>query len=340
MKRTAIALTCVLVLVSTAFSSSAFARDAGDEPDLPEFAKNYVPTGALIADNGFTPTRDGFSFDNYANDAKTRNLTTRQMVEMFGSAVCANEDDAAACTLIPTAQEWMTVWNTNMDNGHCMGLAVSAELFYASLGQPASPAAFGASTVAGLTLNANRPLQSHIARGYAYQGLPSVMDSTIKARPSVILDRLESALTSGDEIFTIGIFQRDESGGHAITPYAIEERGAGKYRVLVYDNNMPLITRAMDIDTRKETWSYQASPIPTLLPDLYEGDAESKTLWLLPTTPALAVQPCAFCGDAVGDQKASSDRRERTLYWTGDPEDNHHSDIVVTDSFAGSPDAR
>ena len=320
------------LLFSAAGASAASAGQKDPAPIvLPEFAKNYVPTGPLIVDNGFRPSRNGFSFDNYANDATTQNLTPTQMVSLFGPAVCANENDPSDCVLIPTAQQWMTVWNKNMDNGHCMGLAVSAELFYASLGEPSSPAAFGAATVPALKLKANRPLQSHIARGYTYQALPQVEKATIKSKPSVILSRLQEALKTGDEVYTIGIFQRDDTGGHAVTPYAIEKRGGGKFRILVYDNNMPLITRAMDINTRKETWSYEASPIPSVLPDIYEGDAKSHTLWLLPTKVALTQQHCPFCRDATGTPASPDSTNPRTLYWTGNPEDLHHSDIVVRD---------
>ncbi|MCZ7671246.1 MAG: hypothetical protein M5U34_30985 [Chloroflexi bacterium] len=52
------------------------------------------------------------------------------------------------------------------------------------------------------------------------------------------------------------------SGGHAITPYAVEDQGDGIFHVYVYDNNYPNLPRIMEINRDAETWSYEAPPIP------------------------------------------------------------------------------
>ena len=79
------------LLFSAAGASAASAGQKDPAPIvLPEFAKNYVPTGPLIVDNGFRPSRNGFSFDNYANDATTQNLTPTQMVSRANCASLRN----------------------------------------------------------------------------------------------------------------------------------------------------------------------------------------------------------------------------------------------------------
>ena len=48
--------------------------------------------------------------------------------------------------------------------------------------------------------------------------------------------------------------------GHAVTPYAIEDRGGGVHLVRVYDNNFPDETsRYLVINTTSDTWSYEAA---------------------------------------------------------------------------------
>ena len=58
-------------------------------------------------------------------------------------------------------------------------------------------------------------------------------------------DALTAALKSHNETYTFGFYKRDGTGGHATTPYAVEDKGGGQFAVLMYDNNYPLVTRVM-----------------------------------------------------------------------------------------------
>ncbi len=80
------------------------------------------------------------------------------------------------------------------------------------------------------------------------------------------------------EWWALGIYKRDFSGGHAITPYAVEDQGNGLYHVFVYDNNYPNETRIMEINRDDETWSYEASTNPDVEADLYEGDIDTPNI--------------------------------------------------------------
>src|SRR5690606_33844044 len=65
--------------------------------------------------------------------------------------------------------------------------------------------------------------------------------------------------------------------------------------VKVYDNNYPGEARELIIDTNTDTWQYEASINPQVKSVLYEGDAESMTLELTPTSARLGLQVCPFC---------------------------------------------
>lgn len=294
-------------------------------------AQSYTPKGEILADSGFRPERDGFSFENYGNDVEPENLTTASLQALFGDDVCigGNGDD---CRLTPAAKRWMQTENDRMDGGHCMGFSVAAiRMFTDKLAETD----FGADTPAGLEIQGNTDLQSSIAEHWVYQDLPRIRAKTVDGTPTEVLQKLADALNSGKEDYTIGIFMADGTGGHAITPYAIEDRGDDRYAVLVYDNNFPGITRALVVDTANDTWRYVGGTNPKDTDEIYEGDAETQSMVLLPTSPGETLQPCPFCqgddgeagegfGAAVGSKKSYS---QITL--NGDLENHPH--LVLTD---------
>src|SRR6266511_2335977 len=71
-------------------------------------ASDYKPTGKIIADNGFRPDPNGFSFENYPNfeGGIPQNMTRANMYDLFGDIVCIR-GQGSSCELTPTAQKWM-----------------------------------------------------------------------------------------------------------------------------------------------------------------------------------------------------------------------------------------
>jgi hypothetical protein len=194
---------------------------------------------------------------------------------------------------------------------------------------------YGAETTPELDIVGNEPLQSTIAEHFVYQFLPPIVQNRVKGTPSEILDTLGDALDSGDELYTLGVYKPDLSGGHAITPFAIEDKGGGKYAILVYDNNFPGVTRAVQVDTNDESWSYVSGTNPDDLGQVYRGDASTHTLELDPTKPGDEQQPCPFCNgeEAGGDDSKGSvlpqDEQYTELTLSGDPRNHPH--LVFTD---------
>jgi hypothetical protein len=296
-------------------------------------AENYVPEGELVADSGFRPEVDGFAFENYGNDAGPENMTPANMETLFGDQVCLS-GTGEDCELIPAAQEWMDNQNEGMAGGHCQGFSVTALRMY---NENLDQEDFGADQTAALEIVGNAPLQSSIAEHFTYQFLQPIVEKRVKGAPSEVLDVLTEALNSGDELYTLGIYKPDLSGGHAITPFAVEDKGDGQFAILVYDNNFPGVTRAVEVDTNEETWRYEGGTNPDELGQVYEGDAETQTLELDPTTPGEELAPCTFCsgeetaGEGKGEKGSvlAEDEQFTEITLSGDPRNHPH--LVFTD---------
>lgn len=286
---------------------------------------SYEPSGEIIADSGFRPGTDGFGFENYGNDVEPENLTTAEVHSLFGDQVCVG-GDGESCRLIPPAQRWLENENARMDGGHCMGMSVAAiRMFIDKL----SPSDFGASTTSALEIQENTDLQSSIAEHWVYQDLPRIQARTVNGTPTAVLDRLIDALNSGKEDYTIGIFKADGSGGHAITPFAVEDQGDGAYAVLAYDNNFPGVVRALSVDANEDTWRYVGGTNPKDLGQVYEGDASSKSMMLLPTSPGEQEQPCPFC---AGEEAGEGEELGSTL-----PKAKQYTEVTLSGSPTNHP---
>jgi hypothetical protein len=256
-------------------------------------------------------------------------LTPDDVRTLFGDAVCA-DTAVGKCDLIPEAKAWMDQMNQMMADGHCFGFSVAAELVWQ---QRLNTSSYGAPAITGLNIDNNSILQRTLARGWVFQTLDAVQDRKITGSPNKILRILEQELKPNpSQTYTIAIWKRDGTGGHAVTPYAVAYRGGGKYDVMIYDNNWPQQTRAISIDTNKNTWSYQAAANPDEADSLYEGDAHTKSLDLFPTSPGQGVHPCPFCGKVLRHGHAAGTTgavRTAAIYLTGSA--TNHAHVLVTD---------
>jgi hypothetical protein len=293
---------------------------------------SYTPSGKIVAQTAFKPEIDGFGFPNYGSGRQ--DLTVAQMVDLFGTKVCATGSSAADCVLTTPAAAWMAEKNAQMDKGHCYGFSATSLMMFQHL---VNPLDFGAPTPFALLLDNNVALQERIAESWTLQVLPPVENAEIRGTPDQVLDALIAALPNGRETYTISIFKRDLSVGHAITPIAVEDKGGGKAAVIVYDNNFPGIQRAIDFDRNANTWSYEAASNPSVQSSLYEGDAQTQTLFISPTTPGFGLQPCPFC-TATGRVPAARGRNLPPGPVAGHYEEVslagdavNHSSLVITD---------
>ncbi len=248
--------------------------------------------------NDFKPEVNGFGFENYTNKTAPSNLTAEELKKFWGDQVCASQADGK-CTLTPPAEKWMSEINDAMGGGHCEGMAVLALMFIK--GQVSLKDFGDASTANGLKLDGNEKLAKEIAYWWAMQATTPLTSSRLdKLKPSEVAAKLKESFQPGaTDAYTFAFFKTkngERSGGHAVTPYGMKDRGDGKVDVAVYDNNFPNQARALSIDTVNEKWSYNTATNPTEPPDLYEGDATTLSLWLAPIGARLQKQDCPFCG--------------------------------------------
>jgi len=252
---------------------------------------------------------------------------------MFGDQACASID-GDQCILTPPGNQWLEQISNAMNGGHCEGMAVLSNLFYTG---KTNPADFGAASVPELQIAGNEPLQREIAYWWATQATQPARSGIVAQTPSGVVNTLLASFAagSGGDQFAVGIYKRDRTGGHAITPYAIEDRGEGVYWIMVYDNNYPGAARAIEVNTTTDTWSYSGSTNPAEPADTYEGDAETKTLELAPITPRLGQQDCPFCdtpttGYAGGARMApmlqAANPQYNEIWLEGD------ADLLITDN--------
>ena len=317
---------------STASSSTGGKASAGGGSDIP--ATNAPSLGPLTADLGFRPDVNGFTFPNYGNDiSPLTNLTAAEMRDIFGDAVCA-DPSKTPCDLTPPAQAWMEKQNKGMGGGHCQGMSVAALLFYKGVIKPSD---YGADTVPALSIQGNTALQQRIAQSFQYQYFPGVQQGTNKGTPKEVVAALAKALTDKTTTYGLGFYKRDRSGGHEVTPLAIEDKGGGKLAILIYDNNYPKAVRTVDVDTNADTWAYTGSTNPAEPASGYDGDATTKTLEIDPLEPGMAKQPCPFCGGTSGASALRSGLAADTaaaateeIYLEGDP--NNHAHLLITDA--------
>ena len=245
--------------------------------------------GNVVYDLGFTPEQNGFSFSNYGDDIPAINLTADELRRMFGDQVCSRLD-GDLCILTPPAEQWMEQINGAMAGGHCEGMAVLSLMMYT---EQIPAADFGGTLASDLDIN-DEILQREIAYWWATQTVAPTYTSVIKGTPMEILEIVQQMDVSG-ETYSIGIYKEDGSGGHAITPFGVEDKGNGLYTILAYDNNYPGETRELFVDSRDNTWLYEASINPLVQSELYTGNADTQTLDLTPTSARLGVQECPFC---------------------------------------------
>ncbi len=272
---------CIILLMSgilTSCSTTIFPVKAAD----------------VVSDSGFNVKTDGFSFENYESAPDIINLKPNDMRRLFGDKACiriTNND----CTVTPPVLQWMNDVNAAMDNGHCEGMAVTSLHLYHHLLQPTM---FGGDKTDLLPLKANQRLQSEIAYWWATQRTMPTYTNVVHAKPSQLIKLLADSLRQGQNasiFYTVGIYMRDMSGGHAVTPVSITDLGNNVVGLNIYDNNYPQELRTITVDLTSEKWHYAASNDPNDQSALYEGDAESHSLEITPSQPRLEVQNCDFC---------------------------------------------
>ena len=275
--------------------------------------------GNVIVDIGFRPERDGFAFENYGGEYPRQqgDVYVEDLIRMFGEeAVCAGYKDGA-CQVSPGMLKYADEINTASNAGHCEGMAVLSMRFFK---QQDKPDAYQSNIkqVYDLKLEGNQDLRREIMYYFALQGTAPTFqhkNDAVQKKPSQVLDDIIASLKAGEPV-ALAIRQKGV-GGHAIAPYAVEERGNGLYYVWVYDNNWPGEARYIQVNRNAETWEYSFGALnPTKPPVIFKGDANTHTFGAVPIAVREQPAECLFCADATA--KSADALTQLTLFGAGD----------------------
>jgi Tol biopolymer transport system component len=259
----------------------------------------------MSLDIGFHPNSDGYGFSNYVG-VNLNDYTISDMRRMFGDeAVC--QMVFSVCIPRFSALEWLVIAHYDLNAGHCDGMASTSLRFFKNLDNPVDFQS-EASTTHDLLLD---NIRQHIAYYFVEQltdPVRSYKETVRQNTPVAILGQLYSAMSNGASDPTTLFVRQAGEGGHAITPYAIEDKGGGVFWVRVYDNNyIDDANHYVVINTTNNTWSYERSEAST-----WSGDADTKSLGIVPISQYAELPVCPWCSNnGVGTQGASTSSEVR-----------------------------
>jgi hypothetical protein len=287
-----------------------------------------APQGTIIADSGFRPYPNGFPMPNWGRPEVFNDLqliygiptrVTSQEVSAntvtgpkpmnalslrrtFGDGVCRDpktiDPKTGNCELTFGAELLSKMIATSSRGGHCFGFAAAAAALYN--GQlPANQV--GAS---GLGVNSTNPMRQPatqtIARLFGTQYWNTNIQATYGGTsPTEVVNTLIRDLPGGTVPYVLVVLNND--AGHAITPFAVTDRGSGLYDIAVYDNNFPMRARAVTIDTKQDTFTYTWKLDPSA-PGIEWNTEFGGRIGLVPIEEALKTQTCPVC---VGEDQGT-----------------------------------
>ena len=276
------------------------------DPTPPEWA----PQGTVVADSGFAAFRDSFQFFNYGQRLGGGNsllgyngnefaaqLTPDSMMRMLGPDVACthySKDDSGkeVCIPKPAVAEWIDAANNYMWGGHCYGVAaLNAQLFNGDLVR---------SRLTDSQINSAVQLDSKMQGELAYWWTTQMTSNAAQGAltdPLSVVQTLRDNLQPGKIPYVLVLFFKVEGqqAGHAITPTAVYERANGDFDIAVYDNNFPLRTRAIHVNTSQNSYDYLIGTVPGGPQVSSTGDAKNLTIGLVPLTTVQGTLDCQFC---------------------------------------------
>ena len=272
-----------------------------------------------MADLGFRPDADGYAFENFGNEYpdSSGTLTTAELRLMFGdAAVCANT--RGKCVLSAGAKIFLDAANRSSNGGHCEGFAVTSLRMFQQLDTPSD---FGGDSIRALSPSGNAPLVRYIARYMASQMVEPIVSTSVASQeltPREILAAIIENLNDGTDPVTMGIYKKG-GGGHAVVPYAVVDKGKGKFWVMIYDNNWPDAERHIEIDVNANKWKYDlAATNPDKPVEPWEGDAKSFTLDITPLSARDGEYVCPWCGAKSLAAGKSQAKQSKLVLFSGD----------------------
>lgn len=274
-------------------------QPTGDGPD-PVTGDLPPPRNGFLADLGFRPKLNGYNFENGGNARYPRTpgfVGPAEMIRLFGARdVCIGARAFGNnCRMTPAAAEFARKVNTSMNGGQCEGMAVSSLTFFRGIDKVTQ-----FSPSARTTHDVDREqVRGLLGYYFAYQFSDPVvaakMDAKRRYTPVQTMERVIDLIQKGDPGV---LFMRSPDGmsGHAVSPYAVEDRGNGIYWIRIYDNNWPNKERYVEIDKNMNTWKYELAAInPAVAKMPWGGGPTSYSFGVVPISVRQQKIVCPFC---------------------------------------------
>ncbi|MEM8860836.1 MAG: choice-of-anchor Q domain-containing protein, partial [Chloroflexota bacterium] len=242
---------------------------------------------SLVANWNFYPNPQGYSFPNYS-DSPDSDLTAEDMVFIFGEVVCKTTNP---CVLTATAEQWRKDRIEGVKGGHCAGMAMSSlQLFQDPLVNP-----INYQSGADMTHDLTKPNIRKLIGLYAMTQFSLPIDQTGLADVAYrhdgtinVLNQLIENLDDPDanDRYQLNFYLPDMTAGHAVVPFAVEEKEDNEYWVYVYDNNYPNANdRVFKVNRATGDWIYEgAATVPGAPASDWQGTGDGENQLLLIST--------------------------------------------------------
>jgi len=258
--------------------------------------------GDFVAKEDFLPNPDGFGFENYTSVLNT-DLTDEDIIDFLGQEQGCYLSPQGKCILTAYARQFKQQAIMSANSGHCHGMAVASVHLKKGLPFKGKDKLTDFQSGAATTMDLQKSAMRHLI---AYYFITQSFEPKLKPqKPSEVLQTIIAHMETNDPIASLGIYKRDHSEGHAITPYAVQDKGNGEFWVYVYDNNYPdNANLTVKINRDQETWYYETRVNPNAPISRYEGDATSNNLEVFPLSIYENFSPLDSSGEVVEFQFA------------------------------------
>ena len=307
MRRLLAALFAGALFISACSSGGSKKAEPADEAPSTTIAP-IVLEDVPLADHGipdYMASEDTFSFANFGGGEAPADLTVNMTRRLYGdSQVCSDVTDGQ-CTPYPVILQLMSQANRSMRGGLCEGLAV---LSLRLAGDIETLMAYQNTDTVNDLIKEDPALLSEIAYWYVTQFASEVQETAsafLEKSPAelaqvLMYDFAEAEKGNSHTGFTIGIYS--EQGGHAVTPYRVEEMPSG-YRIYIYDSNWPGEERWIDV-SKEGQWMYAlAATNPTEQSEAWSGG--TGTMELTPMRARSGPFTCSFCPQDDGGESGT-----------------------------------
>ena len=302
---TARAFTYTAVPSQTLVSASYWVTSANNSAVVAYGPVVTIAVKNILGASPFRPNPDGFSFANFG-DIQDSDLTANDLIKLFGAdKVCKTQ--TGGCVLTAAAEQWRLAWLQVSTGGHCFGMAVASEGIWRD--PVLTPGQFQAG--AGQTFDlAKANARGFVMQNFLLQGTQPLtpanapMSVTATGAMTVVnalLANFNAGIALDDYVLTFR--KLDGSGGHAVSPYAVEQASAGEYWIYVYDNNYPNNNdRVFKVNAATNGWVYDGGAInPLAPPSTYTGTATSNTIQVSSVNRNRNYpKNCLFCKNGTG----------------------------------------